>query len=83
MKSHSVDDLDLLVTKRISVVSFPEEEAIVRSLSPTQRADIAASGHISFEIERNVDQSLEHDFWLARWRAVQVLRENSPHDDRR
>ena len=67
------------VTKRISVISFPQDEEVVRSLSPTQRAEMAMTGQVS----ENLHTNLEHSFWLARWRAVQVLREVSPKNDER
>lgn len=73
------EDDGLGVTKRISVISFPQDEEVVRSLSPTQRAEMAMTGQVS----ENLYTNLEHDFWLARWRAVQVLREVSPKNDER
>jgi len=33
--------------------------------------------------ESLVEDSLNHDFWLARWRAIQVLRESSEKNDQR
>uniref|UniRef100_A0A6U4RQL0 TOG domain-containing protein n=1 Tax=Hemiselmis andersenii TaxID=464988 RepID=A0A6U4RQL0_HEMAN len=83
------DDEVVNVTNRVSHLSLPEDEPLVRSLTPNRRADIAMAlasspdKTIGAVEESIVEESLEHDFWLARWRGIQVLRESCGKDDER